>query len=307
MTANLPTIRQIQFLITLKEKGNFTQAAEACFVTQSTLSAGIKEMETILGAPVIDRSKRQIRFTPLGEDILAQGKRTIASLTDITERAKRMQKPLAWPLRLGIIPTIAPYLLPGILKPLQEAFPTLKLNVHELQSAQLVSRVSEGSLDFGLMAFPFDTKDLQQLPLVSEAFFAAVPETMFRDRTQLTLQEIEQQKLLLLSDGHCLSDHILASCNMKQMSHLQDVSATSLSTLTQLVAHGYGITLLPEMVVKQSIPDGIRILSIDETPTRMLGIVWRKNAAVEKDIMMVTLAIYRLLKGTDIFDDHCNL
>lgn len=301
MTTNLPTIRQIQFLIALKEHQNFTQAAEACFVTQSTLSAGIKEMEAILGASVLDRtSRRQLRFTPLGEDILNYGQHTLSHLNAITERARRLQKPLSWPLRLGVIPTIAPYLLPRILKPLQAAHPTLKLNVHEVQSSQLVARIQEGSLDFGLMAFPYDTKDLQQRSLLQERFYAAIPQGLFPGRNELTLSEIEAQKLLLLSDGHCLSDHILASCNIKQVSHLQDVSATSLATLMQLVSHGYGVTLLPEMVVREStLPAGIEILPIArEAPSRDIGIVWRKNAALEQDILLLTQSLEQIIHST---------
>jgi len=267
-------------------------------------------MEAILGAKVIDRGNRaSLKFTPLGEDILAHGRKTIASLTDITDRARRLQKPLSWPLKLGVIPTIAPYLLPTILQPLQKAFPTLKLNVHELQSRQLVEKVSEGTLDFGLMAFPFDTKELQQLPLIEEKFYGAAPKGLFSGKTEITLAEIEEQKLLLLSEGHCLSDHILEACNMKHVSQLQDVSATSLSTLMQLVSHGYGVTLLPEMVVRESpLPKGMDILPIiPDAPSRKIGVVWRKNAALEKDIMLVTLSIFRLMHGKGIFDDSCNI
>lgn len=298
MTPNLPTIRQIQFLIALREQGNFTLAAEACFVTQSTLSAGIKEMETILGAPVIDRSARkQLRFTPLGEEILANGQRTVQNLTEITERARRLQKPFAWPLRLGIIPTIAPYLLPQLLQPLQEKFPILKLNVHEVQSSQLVDRIIEGRLDFGILALPYETHDLHVSPLIEEPFYAAVPESWAKKRRQISLSEIQEQKLLLLSDGHCLSDHVLAACNMKQLSRLQDVSATSLSTLMQLVSHGYGVTLLPEMVIRNApLPTGLHILPLSpDAPTRKIGIAWRKNAVLKTDIEELAKAITELM------------
>jgi LysR family transcriptional regulator, hydrogen peroxide-inducible genes activator len=308
MTA-LPTLRQIQFLIALRDHRSFHKAAAASNVTQSTLSAGIQEMEATLGAPVIDRSNRRIvRFTPLGQEVIDQGSVSIARMTEIAERARRLQNPLTWPLRMGVIPTIAPYLLPKILRPLRKAFPEMTLNLHEVQSSQLVEQVRDGTLDFGFMAFPYDTKDLKKLTLMEEPFFCAAPANIFVGKSHVTLEEIEAQKLLLLSDGHCLRDHVLQACNMTSASK-QDVSATSLATLMQLTTHGYGITLLPEMAITEApLSIGLRILNITpKPPTRNIGIVWRKNAGLEHDIMTVALSVYRLMKGTTISDDTCNI
>lgn len=305
----LPSTRQIQFLLALKQEGSFNRAAQFCGVTQSTLSAAIQEMETILGASLIDRANRKkLIFTALGEDMLERGVKIINSLTAVTEQAKRANDPLSTPLRVGIIPTIAPYLLPKILRPLQKAFPKLVLHINEMQTPALVDAVNKGDLDFGILAFPFDTSALQQLPLFKEKFFCAAPLNLFQGKQKVSLTDIELQKLLLLSDGHCLRDHALAACHMKSAQLPQDVSATSLSTLIQLVAQGYGITLLPEMVMKgENLPDNIKILPINGAPTREIGVVWRKNAALQNDILAIALSVYRLVHGKAIKDDSFNL
>lgn len=291
----LPTLRQIQFLLALKIHKNFGRAAEASGVTQSTLSAAIQEMETILGTPVIDRSSRKaMRFTPIGDELAEQGKNMIAGLTDIAERARRAQDMFAWPLRVGVIPTIAPYLLPRILDPLQKQFPDMKLHIHEVQSAQLVAQVREGQLDFGILALPFDIGELQSTVLAEEKFFCAAPSSIFKNKETVSLKDIQSQKLLLLSDGHCLRDHVLDACHLKQGT--QDISTTSLSTLVQLVAQNYGITLLPEMVVRdKALPKNVRVLPIAPAlPKRKIGIVWRKNAVSEKPVQLLAKAIQKL-------------
>lgn len=306
----IPTLRQIQFLLALEEHHNFRKAAEACLVTQSTLSAGIQEMENILGLPVVDRSnRRNMRLTRLGEEIAAEGRNAIAQLTHITERARRQEHLLEWPLRVGIIPTIAPYLLPKILAPVQKAFPKMQMRIHEVQSPDLIAQVTEGDLDFGIMAFPYDVEGLEQLMLFEEPFYCASSHTTFADKSSVTLQDIELHKVLLLSDGHCLRDHALLACRMKAHQLPQDISATSLSTLIQLVAQNYGITLLPEMVAQSdTLPAHLRVLPIaPNTPMRRIGVVWRPNSILQQDIFAMAIAIYRVLQGASIFDDTCNI
>ena len=306
----LPTLRQIQFLLALEEHRSFRKAAEACFVTQSTLSAGIQEMENILGLPVIDRSnRRKMRLTRLGEELASEGKHAIAQLTHITERARRQQHLLEWPLRVGVIPTIAPYLLPKILAPVQKAFPKMQMHIHEVQSPDLVAQVTDGQLDFGIMAFPYDVQPLEQLILFEEAFYCASSDRVFDGKQSVTVQDIELHKVLLLSDGHCLRDHALLACRMKAHQAPQDISATSLSTLIQLVAQNYGITLLPEMVAhSDTLPANLRVLPITpHTPMRRIGVVWRKNSILQQDIFALAIAIYRILHGASIFDDTCNI
>ncbi|HEU4838095.1 MAG TPA: LysR substrate-binding domain-containing protein, partial [Micavibrio sp.] len=250
---NLPTLRQLQYLQALAEHRNFHAAAEACNVTQSTLSGGVRDMEDILRAPVIDRTKRRIvRFTPLGEELIEKSRPMIAQMEDITYRARRASAPLSWPLRMGVIPTVAPYTLPKILKPLQERLPALELYVHELRSHQIVEKLHDGTLDFALMAFPYDTKGLAEQTLFEEEFFCAAPPGYFPKNAKIHLRDLRGEKLLLLEDGHCLRDHALDACRLESVKEMKTLSAASLSTLIQLVHTGYGITLLPAMVANDN-------------------------------------------------------
>lgn len=309
----LPSTRQIQFLLALKQEGSFHKAAKSCGVTQSTISSAIREMENILGAMLVDRSNRKkILFTALGEDMLHTGQEVINALGHIAERAKRSAKLLATPLRVGIIPTIAPYVLPRILRPLQQAFPDLTLHIQEMQTALIQEALENGTLDYGIIAFPYDMPNMMRFPLEQEKFYCAAPADFFPCRIAVTMQDIEQHPILLLSDGHCLRHHALSACSLKTIerhaTQQDDVSATSLATLIQLVTDGYGLTLLPDMVINHSVlPSSIKILPIEPVaPTREIGGVWRKKSPVEQDAAALSLAIYRLLKYADIHDDHIN-
>lgn len=302
---HLPTIRQMQYLLALAEHRNFHAAAESCHVTQSTLSGGLRDMEEILRAPVIDRSNRKlVRFTPLGEELLAKARTIIGQMEDIAYRARRTNAPLSWPLRMGIIPTIAPYLLPKILKPLQESLPGLELHVHELRSAQLVEKIHDGTLDFGLMAFPYSTGGLAEHMIMEEEFYCAAPAGYFKQEGALHLKDLRAEKLLLLEDGHCMRDHALDACRLESVKELKTLSAASLSTLIQLVYTGYGVTLLPAMVANDNpmLPEGLDLRRFGTpAPTRKIGFAWKKKGLRNEDINIVTRSIGKLVearKGT---------
>lgn len=295
---NLPTLRQMQYLVALGDHKSFQKAAHNCAVTQSTLSGGIKDMEDILRSPVIDRSdRRRVKFTPLGEEILGQARETIAQIESLTIRAKGNTDTLAWPIRLGVIPTIAPYLLPKILKPLQRALPKLELHIHELRSAALVDKIHDGALDLALIAFPFDTKGLEEKPLYTEDFVCAAPPGAFKNKKSITLKDLEGEKLLLLEDGHCLRDHALESCKTMKLSDSKTFSASSLATLIQMVHQGYGVTLLPAMAADaQGLPRSLTLRKIKgEAPERTIGLAWKKSSPRVKDIGMVATAIKKTL------------
>ena len=285
----LPTLRQLQFLLALKEHGRYQDAARACHVTQSTLSAGIMDMEALLGQKVVDRSnRRRLIFTPVGLRLLDTAQQVINQLTLVTAQAQKSQEPFAWPLKVGLIPTIAPYWLPRILAPLQAKFPQLKLHIHEMQSAALVEAIEAGELDCGILALPFQTQALEVMPLFKESFMCAAPHQTFGKRKNVTLQDLEKHPLLLLSDGHCLRDHMLSACGLRASQHQQNISATSLATIIQLVAHGYGVTLLPEMAVQSgSVPDTIAIKPFTPTATREISLIWRARSMLEKDIVLL--------------------
>lgn len=298
---HLPTLRQMQYLIALADHGGFARAAAECAVTQSTLSGGIRDMEDILRAPVIDRTNRKtVRLTPLGEDVLREARDVVARMESLTVRAQRKGKPLAWPLRMGIIPTIAPYLLPRLLKPLQAALPALELHIHEMRSAQIVEQIQAGAMDFALMAFPYDTKDLHRQPVYSEKFVCAAPPGAFPGKKTVTMKDLEDEKLLLLEDGHCLRDHALAACKFRPATEARTLGAASLATLKQLVTQGYGITLLPDMAVKDNpmLPRDLRLLPFSAgAPVRQIGFAWKKEGLRAPDITLVVKHAAKILKS----------
>lgn len=293
-----PTLRQMQYLVALDDHRNFQKAAESCAVTQSTLSAGLQDMETILGIGLIDRTNRRaVRFTPTGEEILRESRAILKRMDEMTFRAQAQSKPLSWPLRMGVIPTIAPYLLPRLLKPLQEHFPELELHIHEVRSAALVEKIQDGKLDFGLMAFPYDTQNLAQRPMTVERFVCAAPPGHFTGRDMLSMDDLRHEKLLLLEDGHCLRDHALQACKFRPTKELETFSASSLPTILQMVQQGYGVTMIPEMVVKSGmLPKGVRLIPFrGGNPQRQIGMAWKDGGLRHDDITLVGQAIDRLM------------
>ncbi len=297
---NLPTLRQLQYLIALADHQNFQKAANACSVTQSTLSGGIADMEALLQSPVIDRSqRRRVSFTPLGESIIRDTRPILRQMEEITHKAHNLKTPLSWPLTMGVIPTIAPYLLPRFLKPLQKLLPALNLHIHEMRSATLLERLHDGSIDFALMAFPFDTGAFAQKILFEEKFVCAAPPNSFKNKRTITQKDLEVEKLLLLEDGHCLRDHALAACNFIPKEDMKSLSAASLSTIIQLVHQGYGLTLLPEMAVTDNamLPKNITLRPFAaNAPTRKIGFCYKNSGFRAADIALVTDAIGKILK-----------
>lgn len=295
---HIPTLRQMQYLSALDEHRSFQKAADSCAVTQSTLSAGIQDMEFILGTDLIDRTNRKlVRFTPAGEDILKDARHIIKRMEQMSYRIQQQTKPLSWPLRMGVIPTIAPYLLPKILKPLQDYFPELELHIHEVRSAALVDKVQAGDLDFGIMAFPYDLKGLAHQAIITERFVCAAPAGHFSGRNILHMDDLREERLLLLEDGHCLRDHALQACSFRPAKELDTFSASSLPTILQMVSQGYGVTMIPEMVVKNGLlPKGIRLVPFrGGSPVREIGIAWKEHGLRHGDIAMVSAVLYKLM------------
>jgi LysR family hydrogen peroxide-inducible transcriptional activator len=279
-----PSLRQLSYLIAIDEEGSFSGAAEICAVTQSTLSAGIKELEAILGQKLVIRGRRKTALSPFGLEV-AQNARDVLEGTDrIVARAKLMKNPLSGPLRLGIIPTIAPYMLPSILPTLQKHFPALELQLHEDLTGRLLEQLHKGHIDVALMAFPFKTQGMTQKLLFEEKFFIATP--AHHTTQAMDIRDLEPEKLLLLDDGHCLRDHALLACDLQLPRRRKAFSATSLPTLIQMVSHGFGITLLPEMAcAPDTLPAGVRILPFKgkHTPRRQIGLCWRQGDPRSKD------------------------
>jgi LysR family hydrogen peroxide-inducible transcriptional activator len=284
MSTHLPTLRQLQYLIAVAEEGHFGRAAQHCFVTQSTLSAGIQELESILGVTVIERTKRRVAVTPLGLELVARARRVLAEVEDMTVTAKASTRPLTGLLRLGAIPTIGPYVLPKVLPPLRASYPELRLFLREDRSARLIDQLVGGDLDAALIALPYDTGDLEHMVLAEDPFWLAVPQNheLAGAEGAVSPDVMDSEDLLLLEDGHCLRDHVLSACRRRPApGRAGAFQATSLYTLIELVAGGFGTTLLPDVALKS---DHIKAADVVLRPLsggvgRQIALVWRRNSA----------------------------
>ena len=277
---SLPSPRQLQYLIALSETGHFGRAAIRCRVTQSTLSAGIKELETMLAVPLVERSKRRVVMTPLGRTIAARGREVIQYLEDLTALARGNAGRLAGPLNLGVIPTIAPYLMPQAMRDAATAFPDLKLFLREEQSDAVLARLRAGELDLALIALPYDTGDLEIMEIGAEDVVACLPKDHpLAAQKAIAPGMIASAPFLTLESGHCLRDHAWAACRLRGRRANEVFQATSLSTLVQMVAAGLGLTLLPRMAVPVEAKEGVVILPLSPGGTaRTIALVWRSTS-----------------------------
>jgi LysR family hydrogen peroxide-inducible transcriptional activator len=279
----LPSLRQLRYLAAVAETRHFGRAAEACFVTQSTLSAGLKELESQLGVTLVERTKRRVMLTPLGQEVVARAKRLLAAAGEIVELARAAAEPLSGPLSLGAIPTIAPFLLPKVLARVRKAHPQLKLHLVEDLTARLLERLQAGELDLALIALPYRAPDLETLELGDDPFLLATPPGHpLAGHAHVEAQDLARAPLLLLEEGHCLRDHALAACRIAEAAPAGErLQATSLHTLAQMVAGGMGVTLLPRMAVEAGIAKGTGIATspLDDTgAVRKIGLAWRPSS-----------------------------
>ena len=281
----LPTLRQLQYLKLLVEHGGFGKAAEAAHVTQPTLSAGIQELEKILGAPVVDRARSGLILTAVGEAALAKARIILNEAEELVQAARNSGQPLTGRFRLGVIPTIAPFLLPRALPLLKARFPQLRLYLREDLTQRLIAALKAGALDAALIALPFDMTGLDYAHVADDEILAALPAGhRLTGQARTRPSELEDEDLILLEDGHCLRDHALAACGLRppRISEASaSFAATSLPTLVQMVGSGLGVTFLPSMAVAAGLTDGttieIRPLQADH-PTREIVVAWRSGS-----------------------------
>jgi LysR family hydrogen peroxide-inducible transcriptional activator len=288
MSNALPSLRQLRYLVTLSETLNFRRAAEQLFVTQSTLSAGIKELENVLGVVLVERDKRNVRFTPMGTEAVERARTMLAQAEDLVRVAKGSHMPLTGLLRLGVIPTIAPFLLPRVLPALRQAYPDLQLYLREDLTERLLEQVRSGILDFALIALPYDTGELTVKELFKDEFwFVARQDDSLARAKEVAVREVDPARVLLLEDGHCLREHTIEACGARRMSSRHGVlEATSLFTLLQMVDNGMGVTLLPEMVIKAGALTGTRLTArpfSHRIPARRIALVMRPSSALQTD------------------------
>ena len=299
----LPTLRQLGYLVELAGRLNFRAAAEAQFVTQSTLSAGIKELERLLDVQLVERDRRHVRLTAVGEDVVARGRKLLAAATDLAENARSATRPLSGPLHLGAIPTIAPFLLPGVLPALRRAYAELRLHLREDLTNRLLERLHAGRLDVALIALPFDTGDLYVRELFQDefAFVAREVDPAVRGKS-VALRSIDAGRMVLLEEGHCLSDHIIAACGPRRGRWDSRVEATSLTTLIQMVEGDLGVTLLPGITLQAGILKGTRLIArpiSPDAPSRTLALVARRTSprCRDADLLAEFLMEHRRRRG----------
>ena len=282
MTA-LPSLKQLQYLVALDEQLNFTRAAESCFVTQSTLSAGLKELEDVLGARLVERDRQTVLMTPLGLEIARRARDVLAATRDLAELAACTAEPMSGPLRLGIIPTIAPFLLPHSMTLLRDRYPGLRLSLREDLTANLIARLDDGQLDFALIALPYATGNLLVETLFNDPLWI-VGRTGDPEIKAKTVNPIPAltERLLLLEEGHCLREHALQACGNANRQAPGNMEATSLLTLIQMVESGLGIALVPEMAVNSGLTKSPGLVSrplSKPSPSRTIALVARRSTS----------------------------
>ncbi|MBS0412666.1 MAG: hydrogen peroxide-inducible genes activator, partial [Proteobacteria bacterium] len=258
----LPTLRQLQYLKLLSEHGSFSRAAEAAHVTQPTLSAGIQELEKILGTPVVDRNRSGVIFTAAGEEAIARASAILANTEDLVQAARGAGQPLSGRFRLGVIPTVAPFLLPKALPILKQRFPKLRLFLREDLTHRLIAGLKAGALDAALIALPYDMAGLDWAHVDDDELLAAFPANHpLTAAKRVSAERMEGEELILMEDGHCLREHALAACGLGPPRHAEEenFAATSLPTLVQMVGSGLGVSFLPAMAVEAGLADAAHV------------------------------------------------
>lgn len=282
MTVYHPTLKQLQYLVALHEHGHFGRAADACFVSQSTLSAGLRDLEALLGVVLVERTKRAVRFTPLGNQVVAKAHRILREAEELADLVQSSGQPLSGEMRMSVIPTIAPFLLPRMLPRLRRERPNLKLFLREEPSAAAIESLHHGRADCVLLALPYNTGEVAKETIELDAFYVAFPQDDPRNPPEeVPPSLIDENRLLLLEDGHCLKDQVLAACNRPELRASATMIGTSLHTLVQMVDNGLGLTMLPEMALDAGILTGTNVVARplkSENANREIALVWRKNS-----------------------------
>jgi LysR family hydrogen peroxide-inducible transcriptional activator len=287
----LPTLKQLQYLVALHDLGHFGKAAESVYVTQSTLSAGVRELESLIGVVLVERTKRVVRFTPLGERVVAKARRILREAEELSDLVRAAGKPLSGELRMGVIPTIAPFLLPRLLPELRARFPDLQLYLREETSQAACDSLQRGQLDCVLLALPYGCGEVETEPLFDDRLYLAFPPGTGDDApAEVAADAIDARRLLLLEDGHCLKEHALAACNRPELRAEAAMMGTSLHTLVQMVGNGLGQTLVPRMAIDAGILDGTGVVARPLQAAhafRRIALIWRKGSPREKEFRLL--------------------
>jgi len=289
--SHLPTTKQLRYFVALEQHGHFGKAAESCFVSQPAFSVAIKELENLLNIQLVDRTNKNVTITSLGRDVARQARVVLRDLEDLVDMAKGNQAPLTGQLKMGVIPTIAPFLLPSLLPALRESYPDLRLYLKEDLTERVYDRLMEGELDLILIALPYDLRNVTEMPLFDDHFFLAHHEhsRFSAELASDVTENLPSDSILLLEDGHCLRDHALAACNIKHADKVSSITATSLLTLVQMVDADLGVTFLPEMAIQSPLLKNTHIQTeaLEPNSYRQIGLVWRKASTRHKEFEML--------------------
>jgi LysR family hydrogen peroxide-inducible transcriptional activator len=289
------TLRQLRYLTALARHKHFGRAAEDCAVTQPALSMQVRELEREIGAELVERRPSEIALTEIGPDVARRAEHILASTRDLVDFARHRDL-LSGLLKLGIIPTLAPYILPRVLPLLQKRYPQLRLEVRETQTKTLLEELMSGELDAVILALPAEGVDVETLPLFTDAFLLAVPATdPLPAKKRINVADVDQRRLILLEEGHCLRDQALAFCATKRRDQPAGLGATSLTTVMQMVANGYGVTLVPEVSIDADLRDArVKLLRFaDPEPGRSIGLAWRRTSPRAKDFAALGAVVQR--------------
>ena len=281
-----PSTRQLQYFVALVDAGHFGRAARACFVSQSAFSNAIQALESTLDAQLVDRTNRRVTITAVGQEVNTLARLVLRDLTDLVEVAGGGRDPLEGELRLGVIPTIAPFLLPRVLPKLRRAYPQLRLFLTEDQTGRLYERLLDGELDLVLLALPWEMRGVQQKVLFEDAFYLACRQGTHRvDPHNYRFSRLDADSILLLEDGHCLRDHALAACKIQNLQKVQRFAASSLLTLVEMVDADLGITFLPEMSRQSALLKNtrVRLYELRDRSYRSIGLAWRRGSSRSKE------------------------
>jgi LysR family transcriptional regulator, hydrogen peroxide-inducible genes activator len=282
------TLKQLRYFDALAREQHFGRAADACAVTQPALSMQIQDLEASLGIALVERTRNGIKLTPKGEEIAIRAQRLLNDVRNLVDYAQHAGGILSGTLRLGVIPSIAPYLLPPLLPLLKEKYPNLELYVRETQTQPLTDELVEGKLDVLLLALPMKNPDIETLPVFEDRFLLAVPKSKkLPGRVRATKDMVEGDRLLLLEEGHCLRDQALTYCSLQQVDAINTFGASSLSTIVEMVSAGLGITLLPEICVGvEGRSRDIKVIRfVDPEPSRSIGLAWRRSSPRRDDFL----------------------
>ncbi|MEQ8207490.1 MAG: LysR substrate-binding domain-containing protein [Woeseia sp.] len=285
-----PTTKQLRYFVALAEHQHFGRAADACFVSQSAFSSAIQELESLLEAQLVDRTNRQVTITSTGQDVDVQARLVLRDIEALVEIAGERREPLTGDLRLGVIPTIAPFMLPTVMPALRKAYPKLTLYLHEGQTQVIHEKLLDGELDVLLLALPYELRSVETLNLFEDRFFLAYREGTERvDPERYRYSRLHADSILLLEDGHCLRDHALAACRIRDSAKIRRFAASSLLTLVEMVDADLGITFLPEMAKDSVILRNtkVRMHAVGEKSSRTIGLAWRKGSGRSDEFRML--------------------